>query len=56
VKPLRGKPANVYIGTAKTWEANFAKALERAVEIREKSRKVLLKPAHTNNDRAFKKA
>ncbi|WP_260466454.1 hypothetical protein [Pseudomonas luteola] len=47
---------NVYIGTANTWEANFAKALERAVEIREKSREGLLKRAHTNNDRAFEKA
>ncbi|MFK4136761.1 hypothetical protein ACI2KR_31510 [Pseudomonas luteola] len=52
VSPLRGKPVNVYIGTANTWEANFAKALERAVGIREKSREALLKPAHTNTARA----
>lgn len=52
VSPLRGKPVNVYIGTANTWEANFAKALERAVAIRERSRELLLKPTHTNTARA----
>ncbi|AYN96981.1 hypothetical protein EAW52_25165 [Pseudomonas sp. LTJR-52] len=52
VTPLRGKPVNVYIGTANTWEAHFAKALERAIGIREKSREALLKPAHTNIARA----
>ncbi|WP_407364480.1 hypothetical protein HKW97_24955 (plasmid) [Pseudomonas luteola] len=56
VTPLRGKPVNVYIGTANTWEAHFAKALERAVGIREKSREALLKPAHTDTARAFEKA
>jgi len=49
VSPLRGKPVNVYIGTANTWEANFAKALERAVAIREKSREALLKSANVRS-------
>ncbi|WP_244309401.1 hypothetical protein [Pseudomonas duriflava] len=46
VTPLRGKPVNVYIGTANTWELNFAKSLERAVAIREKSREAFLKSAN----------
>ncbi|MBH3441440.1 hypothetical protein VPH49_24500 [Pseudomonas luteola] len=52
ISTLRGKPVNVYIGTANTWETNFAKALERAVAIRERSREALLKPAHANTARA----
>jgi len=52
VSTLRGKPVNVYIGTANTWEANFAKALKKAVAIRERSRELLLKPTHTNTARA----
>ncbi|WP_434141426.1 hypothetical protein JQR84_23825 (plasmid) [Pseudomonas luteola] len=56
VSPLRGKPVNVYIGTANTWEANFSQALQRAIAIRERSRELLLKPVHTKNDRTFEQA
>lgn len=43
VTRLKRKTTTVYIGTVNTWEGNFERALEKAIEIRERSRKALLK-------------
>jgi len=38
VSMLNGKSTTVYIGTANTWQTNYAAALEKAIGVREKCR------------------
>jgi hypothetical protein len=40
---IGGGSVNVYIGTARTYQQNYGKALEKAISLRETSKKALLK-------------
>lgn len=43
VSLLCGKSTTVYIGTANTWQDNYKAALEKAINVREKSRAFFMK-------------